>query len=159
MKPIPSPLNIIDVTVLNFEYAFVFPKEEIDFKQNFENYELDIDFSIRSNGFLEVFMRSEINRGTVKLPGYSIYAEIVCVFEINKDIKLSDEAKSNIEGFSTIYIALNNLRGIISQFTGNAPLGRYILPSVDLNNLIEQKKALIGKDTKTAKPSKTKKKQ
>lgn len=156
MKPSPSPLSIIDVTVLNFEYSFIFPKEEIDFKQNFEKYDLDIDFSLRSNGFLEVFMRSEINRGEVKLPGYSIYAEIVCIFEINKDIKISEEEKNNIEGFSTIYIALNNLRSIISNFTGSAPIGRYILPSIDLNNLIEQKKSLIGKGEKSSKIKKKK---
>lgn len=145
MKANLSPLNIIDIAVLNFEYSFIHTEKEIDLKRNFDNYELDIDFSLSSNGFIQVFIKSEINRGSKKMPGYSILAEIVCVFEFNKEIKITPEEKNSIEGFSTIYIALNSLRGIISQFTGNAPLGKYILPSIDLNKLIGQKKELLIK--------------
>jgi preprotein translocase subunit SecB len=41
--------------------------------------------------------------------------------------------------FSAVSIALNSLRGFISSLTANAPFGRYILPSIDVNDLFRQK--------------------
>ena len=88
-------------------------------------------------------MRAKVNWDESKLPGYSINAEATCIFDFNKEFEITAEAKNSIEGFSTIYIALNTLRGFISQITANAPWGRYILPSIDLNDLIEKKKIEI----------------
>lgn len=142
MKPISSPLNIVDFAVMNLEFNFIKPQSqtEIDFRKYFNEYELEIDFGIHSNEIIQVFIKAEINRVEKKLPGYSILAEVACIFEFNKKIEITPEAKNNIEGFSTIYIALNILRGFISQITANGPIGRYILPSIDLNELIERKK-------------------
>jgi hypothetical protein len=168
MKPAPSPLNIIDFAILNFELNFVAPATENanggnDLRSYFNNYDLDVDFYIHSDSILQVFIKAYINRKEERLPGYSIYAEIACLFDYNKDIPVSPEAKSNIEGYSTVYMALNSLRGFISQITANGPVGRYILPSIDLNDLIEQKKASTEKkdspkDTKGKKSSSPKKK-
>lgn len=143
MKPVSSPLNIIDFALLNVEFNYIQPKgtKEIDIKKAFNTYDLDIDFAIDNDEIIQVFIKSEINRGKIRKPGYSIFVEIVCLFEFNSKLKLSEQDKKNIEGFSTIYIALNALRGFISQITANAPFGRYILPSVDLNDLINQKHA------------------
>lgn len=155
MKPIASPLNILDFSIMNLEFNFIHPddkgKDDSDLRNYFVGYDLDIDFGIHSNEIIQVFIKAEINRGEKKLPGYSIFAEAACIFEFNKKINISEEAKNSIEGFSTIYIALNTMRGFVSQLTANAPLGRYILPSVDLNDLINQKKsALINKNKKVA---------
>ena len=151
MKPIASPLNVIDLAVINFEFNFIQPveKEEFDIRKHFAEYSLDIDFGIHSNEIIQVFIKAEINRGVEKQPGYSIMAVAACIFEFNKNIEITKEAQNSIEGFSTIYIALNALRGFISQITSNAPMGRYILPSVDLNDLIAQKKSDFLKNNKS----------
>ncbi len=81
---------------------------------------------------------------------------MACIFEFNKDISITREAKNSIEGFSTIYIALNSLRGFISQFSASGPIGRYILPSIDLNNLINKKKELVILNNQNQKVSKVK---
>jgi hypothetical protein len=160
MKPIASPLNIIDFAIMNFEFNFVQPNEkakEIDLRDCFNNYELDIDFWIHANEVIQVSIKAEINRDK-KLPGYSIFAEAACIFEFNKSIEITDDARKSIEGFSTIYIALNSLRGFISQVTASAPFGRYILPSVDLNNLINQKKLSVTGENKKSPVKKLSKK-
>jgi hypothetical protein len=141
MKPIASPLVIID-----FEFKFIPPQNqgEFDVRNVFNDYELDIDFSIHSDEFIQVFIKTEINRGKNPKHGYSMFAETVCMFEFNKDISITEEARNAIEGFSTIYISLNSLRGYIQQATSSGPLGRYMLPSVDLNDLIKKKKEMLG---------------
>lgn len=150
MKPIASPLNVIDLAIINLEFNFIQPVDKADFdiRKHFAEYDLDIDFGIHSNEIIQVFIKAEINRGVEKQPGYSIMAEAACLFEFNNEIEITAEAKNSIEGFSTIYIALNALRGFISQITSNAPMGRYILPSVDLNDLIAQKKRDLIKSNK-----------
>lgn len=142
MKPIASPLNILDFAIVNLEYNFIEPnvKGEDDLRAFFTKYDIDIDFAIHGNDVIQVLIKAEINRGLKRLPGYSIFAEVVCFYEFNKSIEIDKDAQNNIGGFSTIYIALNALRGFVSQLTANGPAGRYVLPSVDLNNLISQKK-------------------
>lgn len=139
MKANPSPLEIVDFAVINFELNFI-PPEKIDDDSRiyWDSYDLDIDFNVSKNDYLRVFIKSYINQQ--KLPGYKIFAETACIFRFNEKIKISEAEKNSMEGYSTIYIALNCLRGFVSQFTASAPLGRYVLPSVDLNDLIEKKK-------------------
>ncbi len=150
MKPIASPLNIIDFAIMNLEFNFIQPegKNGENFQKHFDEYDLNIDFGIHGNDMIQVFIKAEINRGEKRLPGYSILAEAACIYQFDKAIKISQEAKANMEGFSTIYIALNVLRGFISQLTANAALGRYILPSVDLNDLIAKKKDQLSNENK-----------
>jgi len=156
MKPIASPLNIIDFAILNFELHFIQPKKknDVDINQLFTEYDIDIDFTIHGNDIIQVFLTADINKERNKRQGYSISAEVACIFEFNKAIEITAAAKKQIEGFSTIYIALNSLRGFISQFTASAPLGRYILPSIDLNDLIRKKQALAMDEKKTKAPKK-----
>lgn len=148
MKPKASPLNILDFAVMNFEYNFIPSKEITDFKKLFGEYELDIDFNINVEQVIHVAIKASVNKGKLILPGYSLMVEVACVFEFNKEIEISEQARNSIEGFSTMYIALNNLRGFISQLTANGPIGRYIFPSIDLNDLIHQKKEKLVKQEK-----------
>jgi hypothetical protein len=145
MKPKVSPLQIIDFAITSFEFSMVYPSAEEDVTVHFKNYDLDIDFGLSTDDFVRAFIKAEINRGENRKHGYSIFAEAVCIFSF-EDAGLPADVKNSLEGFSTIYIALNSLRGLISNFTANAPFGRYILPSIDLNDLIEKKKASLLKE-------------
>lgn len=143
MKAKPSPLEIVDFAVINFELNFIPPQKiEDDSRLNWDAYDLDIDFNVNTNDYLRVFLKATINQQ--RLPGYRIFAEVACIFRFNENIKISESEKKSMEGFSTIYIGLNCLRGFISQFTASGPLGRYVLPSIDLNDLIEKKKKELG---------------
>jgi preprotein translocase subunit SecB len=158
MKPKASPLNILNFAVIKFDYNYVPAKDITDFKKVFNEYDLDIDFTINVEQVIHVAIKASVNKGKIILPGYSLSAEVACVFEFNKAIEISEQARNSIEGFSTIYIALNNLRGFISQLTASGPIGKYIFPSIDLNDLINQKKEKLLKQEKAKKASeKTKK--
>lgn len=161
MKPVASPLDIVDFAIIKLEFNFVPPKNdnETDLKKYFSEYALDIDFAIHNGDSIQVVITAAVNTGDKKLPGYSILAEAACLFEFNKKIAVTPEARKNIEGFSTIYIALNVLRSFISQVTSSGALGKYILPSIDLNDLISQKKnAYSNKKATTATKKPTSKK-
>ena len=140
MKPQASPLQILDFAITQLEFHLV-PPEDVneDPTQYFRRYDLDIDFGISTDDFIKAYIKAEINLDD-KLPGYSILAEAACIFQFDQNTGLPEDVRKSMEGFSTIYIALNSLRGLISNFTANAPFGRYILPSIDLNDLIEKKK-------------------
>jgi preprotein translocase subunit SecB len=139
MKPKPSPLQILDFALTELEFKMIPPEnEQVDIVQSFKDYELDIDFGLSNDDFLKVYIKAEVNRDE-KLPGYSMMVEAACIFQFDAG-DLEEGIQRQLEGFSTIYIALNSLRGLISNFTSNAPFGRYILPSIDLNDLIEKKK-------------------
>jgi hypothetical protein len=141
MKPIHSPLKIFDFAVTRMDFQF--HPTTTKSPPAFEEYEIDIDFKIFRDRVLQVVIDVDINTTSKPLPGYSISAEVTCLFEFDKASKISADEKRSIEGFSTIYMALNSLRGLISSFTANAPFGRYVLPSLDLNDLIQKKRESV----------------
>lgn len=154
MKPKPSPLQILDFAITSLEFKLILPENErVDLGKCFRSYEIDIDFGLSKDDFLKVYIKAEINKNR-KLPGYSMSAEATCIFQFNA-ADIEEDIQQQLEGFSTIYIALNSLRGLISNFTANAAFGRYILPSIDLNDLIEKKKKAINANTRKAKRQKS----
>jgi len=132
--------------VLQMNFEIVTPKKDADREVNpasyFRQYELDLDFSGLEHEFFQVTMLVEINCGANPLPGYRISAQVATIFQFGDTSTISPDEKRSMEGYSTVYMALNNLRGIIAGFTANAPFGRYMLPSVDLNDLIKKKRDL-----------------
>ena len=58
---------------------------------------------------------------------------------IAKTDSLSEENKKSLLQFSSVSIALSSLRGFITSLTANAPFGKYTLPSIDVNDLFNQK--------------------
>jgi len=156
MKPSASVLNILDFAILRLEFEFIPDLNNVNFKQTFDEYDLNIDFGLRISENIQVFMKGEINADK-KLPGYSIFIEVGCVFKLDENINITNEAKDSIQGYSTIYMALNVMRTYISQITANGPLGKYTLPSIDLNDLIEQKRRNVNENIDDTVPQKKKK--
>jgi preprotein translocase subunit SecB len=148
MKPISSPLRILDFAVMRMDFEFIPPANSVRNEGLFDRYEVDLDFDVFKNGILQIVMTVDINTGENPQPGYKISAEVASLFKFDGSAKISSGEKESMEGFSTVYIALNNLRGFISGFTANAPFGRYILPSIDLNDLILKKRTEVEQYTK-----------
>jgi len=166
MKPVPSVLKIVDFAIIRMDFEFV-AGENVDGSVNpmdyFRDYELDLDFSGGEGKYFQVTMSVDINNGSKPLPGYKISATVATLFQFGDTSSISADERNSMEGFSTVYMALNNLRGIISGFTANAPYGRYTLPSIDLNDLIRRKEKLEKAseiankaDLKATKPKKKK---
>jgi hypothetical protein len=157
MKPIHSVLKILDFSVLKMDFDFIAPRSSEIHKgptEYFEEYELDLDFVVFADNYFQVSMIVNINNVDNPLPGYKIVAKVATIFEFGDSLSITPDQRKSIEGFSTIYMALNNMRGIIAGFTANAPCGRYILPSIDLNDLIKKKKELANTDNSVVKKPK-----
>lgn len=148
MNPKLSPLKLLDFAIINCNFKFIAPKDKTDIRNLVESYIIDIDFAIisESNGN-RVFIKASINQIENTLPGYSIFAEGVAVFDITKTDSLSTEDKKSLLQFSSVSIALNSLRGFITSLTANAPFGKYTLPSIDVNDLFNQKSKTRLKQT------------
>ncbi len=141
---------LIDFAILNSNFKFTPPPIETDIPTLISTYEIDIDFAVVENKdeHIRVFVKTSINQGANEKAGYSIFAEGASIFNLLKDENMpEDELKSLVQ--SSISIALNNLRGFISSLTSNAPFGRYILPSIDMRDLISQKAHAIQEKRNT----------
>ncbi len=142
MKAPLSPLTLIDFAIVNSNFRFISPPGAINIKQVAATYEIDIDFAILADPDstnTRIFIKTAINNVKEPKPGYSIFAEGVGVYRLSNDAALSEEDKQSLLQFSAVSITLNSLRGFISSLTSNAPLGRYILPSIDVISLFRQK--------------------
>lgn len=140
MKAQFSPLVLIDFAIINSNFKFVPSTNDINLREISSSYEIDIDFAIiDEDDSTRVFIKANINDVENQKPGYAIFAEGVGVFHLSKDSSLSKEDKESLLQYSAVSISLNSLRGFISTLTANAPFGRYTLPSIDVNNLFNQK--------------------
>lgn len=140
MKPQLSPLVLNDFAIINCNFKFTAPPDKTSIRKIVEEYDLDIDFAtVKDEEKIRIFIKAAINQGDNNLPGYSIFAEGVAIFELISSTSLSAEDKKSLLQYSAVSIAINSLRGFISVLTANAPFGKYILPSIDVNNLSQQK--------------------
>jgi preprotein translocase subunit SecB len=149
-----SPLALKEFVVINSNYKFINIEDDIDVNTLFATYSINIDFAIAPvKDFQQVFIKALINQEEKQ--GYSIFAEGVAIFSLNNTEELSEEQKVNLLQYSTVSIALNSLRGFIINLTSVGPCGKYILPSIDVNDLFKQK---VESVKKTKKVEATKKK-
>jgi len=142
MRAKKSPLSLRVFNLLRSEFQFIVPKElETVPSELFDTYPIDIDFSHhplpQSKHHIQVFVRIKINH-TKKRAGYSIEVEGMGVFELNQR-GLNEEVVSNLRIFSTLNMVINNLRSIIAQQTAFAPMGTYLIPPIDIVDLLEKK--------------------
>jgi preprotein translocase subunit SecB len=140
MTPKLSPLCLLDFAILNARFKHTAVDENTDITTLVNQYNFDIDFAIvNQSDQYRLFVKVSINEGGEKrLPGYSIFAEGVAIFKFENN-EISDEDKASLLNYSGISITLNNLRGVISSLTAFAPFGRFILPSIDVIDLLQQK--------------------
>jgi preprotein translocase subunit SecB len=152
-----SPLILKNFLLLRQTFQFIQPEEEVVISDVTDKYGIDIDFAInKPDDFYQCFLKIEINQADTPLPGYQIFIEGVGIFAIDNSFELSEEEKGNLIQYSSISICINSLRSIISNITSFAPFGKYILPSIDVNELLKDKVALQKQQKSAAKQAKKK---
>jgi len=138
-----SPLILKNFLLLRQTFQFIQPEEEVAISEITDKYTIDIDFAInKPDDFYQCFLKIEINQADTPLPGYQIFIEGVGIFAIDNAFELSEEERGNLIQYSSISICINSLRSIISNITSFAPFGKYILPSIDVNELLKDKVAM-----------------
>ena len=134
-----SQLEILNYVALNITFNSILcdEKEEIDIYQ----YPIEIDFGLNEseNNLKTFFIKVWSNFNDNPDPGYSFSVETVTLFRIENAEKLDGQTMNNLLTYSILGIAYSNLRGIISNISNTGPFGRYILPSIDLQDLVSKK--------------------
>lgn len=146
MKPILSPLKITDFVILNYNFSFEpILSTAIQIDELFNSYELDMDYAMdKQEDHFRVFVKASINDNAKhQMKGYKIFAECITFFKLEKGKNQSvQDFEMEEAGFirhSAIPMAINCLRTYIITATGNAPLGKYILPSIDIQEFYNRK--------------------
>jgi preprotein translocase subunit SecB len=149
-----SNLEFLDFLVLQTEYLFIEPKKETDIKDVFNAYHTDVNFDktreINQDNSTQFNVHIVVNINTVDkpLPGYQIKVKGVALFQFIHDDQLGKKEESNLKNISALSITINALRNYVSQITAHGPFGKFVLPAVNVNDLIKAK----IKETKTRKP-------
>lgn len=143
MKVTPSPLKLVDLSVINLVCHFIAPKKQIDVNKLFESYEVDINFGVakqsNANSF-QLFMKAEINYDqslALQKEGYAMLIECAGIFTIEgaeKSVQLTNSA---------LVMMLNFLRTKLADYTAQFPFGIYFIPSIDLNELVKEKQKTL----------------
>jgi preprotein translocase subunit SecB len=152
MKAKFSPLKLLDFKLLESRYEFIIPdEEEINFKDLFQSYPVDIDFGIGKTdleGEIQLFTKIEVNFGKKKsLPGYKLMVEGGGTFRIQDPENVEEGLRNNLSQFSTLNMMINNLRNIMYQITNLGPMGGYLLPPIDISQLLRDKAGELEKES------------
>lgn len=144
MKAKFSPLQLLDFKLLESHFEFIVPEEgDLDVKELFQSYSVDIDFGIGESGVeeeIQLFTMIEVNsENDNQYPGYKIMVEGGGTFRVQDPETLEENLKKNLTQFSTLNMMINNLRNIIYQITNLGPLGGYLLPPIDITQLLRDK--------------------
>ncbi len=152
MKATPSPLQLTDFQLLNLQYRFVNPTDtnEIDTDELFGRYGIDVDFAIRrqDDTNVTIFTKAAVNHDAAQ-PGYVLFAEGISSFQLTDPSALPEAKRQNLVVFSGVGIAMQQLRSRIADLTSFAPFGKYMLPTLDMDDLLKQKQE---KNEKARKP-------
>jgi|WetSurMetagenome_2_1015567.scaffolds.fasta_scaffold663862_2 preprotein translocase subunit SecB len=144
MKAIPSEIKLLDFNILQSHYTFIPSKKKlklIEIKDLFNEYELDIDFAHQTNRdeTIQVFTKIEVNNVEQPAVGYKLYIEGVANFSFTDTDQLTEPQKKNLKSFSTVSILIGYLRNSLSTMTASSPLGQYLLPPININDLFAKK--------------------
>lgn len=144
MKAKFSPLQLLDFKLLETHYEFeALGHEEMDIKDLFSAYPVEIDFDMgksEEEEEIRLITMIEVNLDkTSRLPGYRIMVEGGGTFKINDSENIEESLRNNLSQFSTLNMMINNLRNIIYQITNLGPLGGYLLPPIDISQLLRDK--------------------
>lgn len=145
MRAKKSALELLDFTLLQAYYKFVHIENHgLDPDEVVKDYPIDIDFLVRTEDEQEfrIFLKIAVN-DEEQLPGYSLLLEGVATFTFESEPEISKSEKASYLQTSGLSICINNLRNIISALTYNGPYSVYLLPAIDLNDLLDKKREMI----------------
>ncbi len=151
MKIQNSPLQCQASFLRSLSIKEFIPKQGIKKSFSMSEYETDLIFDIleEDNNINKFIVRIEININNKgkKMPGYVISLKTDYIFQIT-DNKLDETGINNLKTISAIQIAIAKLRGDLERITQPYQFGAYILPSIDMKDLLAQKQALIDSQKK-----------
>lgn len=150
MKIKRSNLKILDINLITSFINFNKGSDE-EIKFFFDTNNIDLDFEIldhkTTKNQFKIILILEINGDLEsKKPGYSIYTILEGVFYVEDNSNKEDIETIKLR--SALPMLISNLRSVIYDLTSKFPIGGFVLPSLEINHLIESKN---NKSTKSKK--------
>ena len=141
MKVKKSILTLREFWVVESNLVSVLPVKE---NQLFEDISLDIDFDIlEGEDNFKLILRIEGNKGKKKKIGYSFTIVSEGIFNFTK--KIEEKETNSMLLFSALPMMIANVRGYLANISAYAPFGKYLLPSIDMKDLIENKQKMVSR--------------
>ncbi len=135
MKIKKSILTLTEFWIVESNLVSILPLNE---KQLFQDIDLDIDFDIlEADEYFKLVLKIEGNKGKKKKVGYSFTIVSEGIFNFTK--KIEEKEMNSMLLFSALPMMIANIRGYLANITAYAPFGKYLLPSIDMKDLIESK--------------------
>jgi preprotein translocase subunit SecB len=141
MKIKPSPLQLLDFTVFSFKMGITPTDDPREINLSLLPVEIDFDTfqpkdAEKSIRIIE--MNLLVNKAGKKA-GYKFSLTASGVFSLEDETSLNENEKNNLLGISTINLMISNIRGFLKNVTSYGTFGAYLLPSVDMNDLMQEK--------------------
>lgn len=105
--------------------------------------QVSMEFEVLENEEDGVLIRlnTECNSGSKPKPGYSFAFMVQAEFKIPREV----ENRNKLIHFSALPMVVNQLRGYITSVTLQGIYGPYLLPTIDVNDLIQKQKQVKEK--------------
>ncbi len=136
METRESDLRIVNLRLLSFSVRAEIPETASEKKPTPEHGNPDIDFRIERNDEKDIY-RIVVDVGSkAREAGYSYDVSAVGFFAMHDDIdpKRCDQLLLN----SALPMMISAIRGYIADMTAHSVYGRYMLPTIDMLDLLSR---------------------
>lgn len=136
-----SPLILEESFVIASNILSVPIPESFNGQLNDFTIELDFDIFLNEedNDARRIILSIQGNDQEKPVPGYCFSVVAQATFNYDKTIKTSKKEKDILLTHSAIPMLIGHIRSYISTLTANGPFGVYLLPAVNMNDLLKQK--------------------
>lgn len=141
MQAKTSPLILEEVYIIGSNIVSI-PFED-DLKGELNDFEIDIDFDIYTGeedaDARKIVLSISGNDLEKPVPGYCFSIVAEGTFNYNKAVKLPKKDKDILLTHSAVPIMIGQIRSYLSTLTALGPFGTFLLPSIDMNYLLNKK--------------------
>jgi len=141
MQAHKSPLILEETYIIASNILSV--PETVDFNGQLNDFIIEIDFDIFINeedsDAKRVLVSIQGNDQDKPVPGYCFSIVAQATFNYEQNSKITKEEKDVLLTRSAIPIVIGQIRSYLSTLTAHGPFGIYLLPAIDMNDLLKQK--------------------
>lgn len=141
MQAQKSPLILEESFIIASNILSVPEPEE--FKGILNDFTIDIDFDIftkeTDTEARRIVVSVQGNDQDNPVPGYCFSIVAQATYNYDKMVKVSKKDKDVLLTHSAIPMVIGQIRSYLSTLTAHGPFGIYLLPAIDMNDLIKQK--------------------
>ena len=144
MIPKNSPLSLVDIYIVASNIMAIHTPDGYEGEIN--SFPIEIDFDLyqlkddESN--FKIMISVDGNDPKNPVPGYCFNLIAEGIFNYKKDNGVKSDDKDILLSHSAIPIVIGHLRSHLMSITSAGPYDKYILPVVDLSDLLHQKSEL-----------------